>query len=175
MPATSKMSLIPTGTPWSGPRTYPARVSASRSRATARAPSGSACVQAKTSPSSPRMRSRHASSSAVAVILPSRIRRWASRALRRISRRASSEDIQHLRHDLEAAEGRHEVRAGVARADLADELLGHLDAGAKRAVARGTKPGPHAIGNRDPGDLVVEELGVAEAVERQHPDEHGHR
>src|SRR5712691_5543372 len=116
------------------------------------------------------MRSRQASSSASAVILPSRMRRWASRALRRVSRRASSEDIEHLRDDFEAAEGRHEIRAGIPRMDLGHEPLRHLDADAERTVAGVAKPGPDTIGNRDTGHFVVEELRVPEAVERQHAD-----
>ena len=83
--------------------------------------------------------------------------------------------IEDLGDDLEAAERGHEVRAGVASAHLADELLRHLDADAKRAVPRVLQPAAHRLGDRDAGHLVVEELGMTEAVEREDAHQHGLR
>ena len=78
MPATSMMSLTPTGTPWSGPGACPAARAASRSRASARAARASRWTHARTEGSSASIRSRHAVVSATAVHSPSRIRPAAS-------------------------------------------------------------------------------------------------
>ncbi len=73
IPATSKMSLMPTGTPCSGPRERPAVVSASRSRAAARAPSASRWAHASTWGSSARTRARQASTRATDEQTPRRM------------------------------------------------------------------------------------------------------
>ncbi len=71
--AVSKMSLMPTGTPWSGPVASPALSAASARRAWASASSGSRWAQACTSSSRAAMRSRQARTSASEVISPLRI------------------------------------------------------------------------------------------------------
>src|SRR5437867_13114730 len=172
IPATSKISFTPTGTPCSGPQSRPARASASRSRATARAPSASTWAHASSAPSRARIRARQASTSSTGLTAPVRIASAASRASSRVG---SADRIEHLRNHLEAAERGHQIRAGVATSHGADELLRHLDADAERAVARLAKAAAHVLGNHDPRHLVVEELGVAGAVERQDADQDGHR
>src|SRR5262245_45447653 len=139
MPATSKMSFTPTGTPWRLPRNRPARASASRSRATARAPSASTCAHAPISPSRARIRSRHAPTSSTGLATPARIASAASRAP---SAAGSMDGIEHLRDHLEATERGHEVGAGVASPHGAHELLRHLDPDAQRAVAGFAQPSP---------------------------------
>src|SRR5215467_1096943 len=171
IPATSKMSFTPTGTPWSVPRKRPPRASASRSRAIARAPAASTWAHAKSSPSSAPIRARHAPTSSTGLTAPART---ASAASRTPSAVGSLDRIQHLRDDLEAAERRHQVRARVAIAHGADQLLGHLDPDAERAVAGLAEPAPHVLGNRDARDLVVQEFGVAGAMKRQDPHQHRH-
>src|SRR4030095_15133081 len=83
-------------------------------------------------PSSARMRARHASVSSTGLTAPERT---ASAAARRPSTSSAAEGIEDLRDDLEASERGHEIGAGVALAHSPDELLRHLDAGAKRAVS----------------------------------------
>src|SRR5690242_16259368 len=158
MPATSKMSFTPTGTPCSGPRSRDARASASRSRAIAGAPSASRCAQARSSPSSFRMRVRHASTSSTGLTVRARTASAISRAL---SETRSPEGIENLRDDLEAPERGHQVGAGVARPDRTHQLLRHLDTDAQRAVTGLAQAAPDILRNRDPRHLVVQELGVA--------------
>ena len=78
MPATSMMSLIPTGTPWSGPGSRPLARSSSRARASARAASASTVVHAPIAPSVAAIRARHASRSSPAVVRPARMAATAS-------------------------------------------------------------------------------------------------
>src|SRR2546427_9581129 len=85
------------------------------------------------------------------------------------------ESIQHLGDDLEAPERGHEVDAGVPAADLTDQPLSHLDADPQRPVAGVSEARADLLGDRDAGHLVVEELSVAVAVEREHADDHGNR
>ena len=53
--------------------------------------------------------------------------------------------------------------------------MSHLDADPQRPVAGVSEPRADLLGDRDAGHLVVEELGVAVAVEREHADDHGNR
>src|SRR5437867_10387896 len=170
MPATSKMSFTPIGTPCSGPRRRPARASRWRSRAVARAPSASTKDHAVRRSSRPRIRARHASTRSMGLTRPART---PSAALRAPSRASSTEDIEHLGHDLEAPERRHQIGARVAGPHVADELLRHLHAGAEGTIPRVAQPPADHVGNRDARHLVVEELGVAGAVQREDPDEDG--
>src|SRR5437879_10470822 len=85
------------------------------------------------------------------------------------------ESIQHLGDDLEAPERGHEVDACVPAADLTDQPLSHLDADPQRPVAGVSEARADLLGDRDAGHLVVEELSVAVAVEREHADDHGNR
>ena len=85
------------------------------------------------------------------------------------------EAVDHLEGELEALERRHDVRAGDAMAYGAqhlsrdgDALLARLRAGSGEAHALA-----HALGHLHAGHLVVEELGVAIARERQEPHQHG--
>src|SRR5262245_51968399 len=172
MPITSMMSLIPTGTPCSGPTNRLAPASASRSRARASAPASSTWTHARSSASSALMRPRHASRRATGESRPSRMAWAASRAARFVS---SVEGIEHLGDDFESAERRHEIDAGVASANGLRELLGHLDADPKRRFASGPEARPHAVGDRDPRNLVMEKFGMAEAVQRQHADQQRYR
>src|SRR5262249_53837734 len=132
-PATSKMSFTPTGTPWSGPRRRPARASASRSRAVAKAPSASTWAHASSAPSSASIRARQASTSATGLTAPVRTASAASLAP---SAASSVDGIEHLRDHLEATERGHQVGARVAASHGADELLRHLDPDEEGAVAR---------------------------------------
>src|SRR6266478_1049964 len=172
MPATSKMSFTPTGTPCSGPRSRPARASESRSRATARALSASTCAHARRSPSRARIRARHASTSSTALTVPERT---ASAASSTPSEAGSADRIENLRDDFEAAERGHQIGPGVARPHGSDELLRHLDPDAERAVPGLSKPAADLVGNRDTRHLVVQELGVARAVEREDADQNWNR
>src|SRR2546427_3672691 len=168
IPATSKMSFTPTGTPCSGPRSCPARTSDSRSRAMARAPAASTCAHARRSPSSAPIRARHASTNSTGLRTPLRI---ASAASLTPSEVGSADRIEHLRDHLEAAERGHEVGAGVTSAYGAHQLLRHLDPDAEGAIAGLAKPPANPLWNRDTRHLVVKELGVSRAVERQDPDQ----
>src|SRR4029450_2886021 len=118
------------------------------------------------------MRARHASASSTGLTVPERT---ASEAARRPSATRSVDGIEDLRDDLEASERGHQVGAGVALAHGPAELLRHLDAGAERAVDRLAQATSDRLGDRDAGDLVVEELGVARAVERENADQHRNR
>src|SRR5687768_4695016 len=172
MPATWKMSFTPPGTPCSGPSARPARTSSSRCRAAARAPASSTCTHAFNPPSSARMRARHASTRSADASMRSRTARAASATPSAVG---SAEGIEHLRDHLEAAEGRHQVGTRVAPAHLVHESLRHLDTGAQRLVARIAQARAHVVGDGDAGHLVVQELGVTEAVQRHDADEHGRR
>ena len=79
-PATWKISLMPTGTPWSGPRKPPWRASWSRSVAVAMAPSASTTAHARTTESRAAMRSRQAPTSTRLVVRPARTAAAASAA-----------------------------------------------------------------------------------------------
>src|SRR5262245_9418835 len=168
IPATSKMSFTPTGTPWSGPRRRPARASAWRSRAVASAPSASTWAHASSAPSSAAIRARPASTSATGLTAPVRT---ASAASLTPSAASSADGIEHLRDHLESTERGHQVGARVAAAHGADELLRHLDPDAEGAVPRLAKPPAHVLGNRDARHLVVEELGMARTVKGQDADQ----
>src|SRR5262245_3091072 len=172
IPATSTMSFTPTGTPCSGPRDRPVRASARRSRAVTRAPSWSTSAQARTAPASPRMRASHAAVSATEHTGPERP---ASPGAPRPSATRAADGIEDLRDDLEASERGHEIGAGVTLAHGQDELLRHLDAGAKRMVSGLAQTAADRLGDRDARDLVVEELGVARAMERKDADQHWNR
>ena len=73
-----EMSLIPTGTPWSGPRKRPSRASRSSTAAAPRAPARSIAAHALIAPSSRSMRASNASTSSTGESLRSRTRRAAS-------------------------------------------------------------------------------------------------
>src|SRR5215475_2997252 len=120
-------------------------------------------------PSSARMRARHASVSSTGLTAPERT---AAAAGRRPSATRSADGIEDLRDDLKASERWHQVGACVALAHGTDELLRHLDPGAERAVARLAQAAANRLGDRDARDLVVEELGVARAVEWKNADQH---
>src|SRR5437867_988263 len=169
-PATSKMSLTPTGTPCSGPRSRPSRASASRSRAVARAPRSSTCAHALRPPSRARMRARHASTSSTGLKVPTRI---AAAASRTPSAESSVDRIENLGDDFEPPERGHQVRAGVAPPDHPDEVLRHRDPNAERAVTCLVESAADRLGNRDARHLVVKELRVARAVQRENPDQDG--
>ena len=89
MSVVSMMSLMPTGTPCSGPQGAPLAPVRSRARACASACSGSRNCQACTSGSAARMRARQASTSCSELSAPSAIARAASLALSH-SRRVAS-------------------------------------------------------------------------------------
>ena len=74
------MSLIPTGTPWSGPMARPDAMAASSARAWARAPPSSTVTQARRYPSDEAIRSSAASTIAATVVAPSTIDRRTSTA-----------------------------------------------------------------------------------------------
>src|SRR3989454_2187266 len=169
MPATSKMSFTPTGTPCSGPRSVPARASARRSRAVARASLPSTWAHALSSPSSARILARHASTRSTGLTVPARI---ASVTSRTPSSASSADRIENLRHDLEAPERGHQIGARVARPHGMDELLRHLDPDPERAVSRLAEPAADRVGNRDARHLVVKELRVPRAVQREDPPHH---
>ena len=80
MSAVSMMSLIPTGTPCSGPVGCPESRNSSAARAWANACSGSRNAQAWISASTSRTRARHASTNSTELMTPSRIIRAASPA-----------------------------------------------------------------------------------------------
>src|SRR5437867_13427733 len=122
-------------------------------------------------PSSARMRARHAVVSSTGLTEPART---ASAASRRPSAKRSPDGIEDLGHDLEASERGHQVGAGVALAHSPDQLLRHLDPGAERAVAGLAQTPADRLGDRDAWDLVVEELGVTRAVEREDTDQDRH-
>src|SRR5262245_25807454 len=168
MPATSKMSFTPTGTPCSTPRSRPARASASRSRAVGKAPAASTWAQALSSPSTARIFVTHASTRSTGLTTPVRI---ASAAALTPSEVSSADGIEHLRDHFEAPERRHQVGARVARPHGLHQALRHLDPDAQGAVTRLAKPAAHVVGDRDPRHLVVEELGVSGAVQRQDTDQ----
>src|SRR2546425_2393538 len=179
-PATWKISFTATGIPCTGPRTVERFASSARSRAAAKAPFSSTCTHACTLPSSARIRPRHASTSDTGLTAPRRISAAASTTPSAESSGGAialrlTEGIQHLGDDLEAPERGHEVDAGVAAADLAYQALGHLDADLQRAVARVSEARADLVGDRDARHLIVEELGVAVAVEREHADDDRNR
>src|SRR5688572_10975171 len=171
MPWTWKMSFTPIGTPRSAPRAVPA----SSARAAARAPSPSRCAHAWRVGSRARIFSRHASTTVNAVSSPAWTRAAVSRTPSAAGVDLSVEDIEHLRDHLESTERRHQVRARVAAAHVVDQLLRHLDARAQGRLPRLPHPRADGVRDGDPGHLVVQELRVTGAVQRQDPHQHRHR
>ena len=102
----SMMSLMPTGTPCSGPPPSPP---ASRARAIPRATDSSRCAHARISSSRARMRSRHARTSVSDRSVPAAIARAASDAVSRDG--SASWLMSHPPHAARAARGRAVARA----------------------------------------------------------------
>src|SRR5689334_18968657 len=82
-------------------------------------------------------------------------------------RLAAPEPSDELRALLVAAEAGHDVRPADLRGDRLEEREGLLESHLGAAVASLVHRGPGRVRDRDPGDLVVEELGVPGALERQ--------
>src|SRR2546422_654044 len=80
-----------------------------------------------------------------------------------------------LRVLLVAAEARHEVRALDGRSGLGQEGEGELQAHVRAALAGSVHRRPRLVRDRDPWHLVVEELGMAGADQRQDAEPHRHR
>ena len=98
------------------------------------------------------------------------------RAVRdRLHRVARPDPPDELRALLVPAEARHDVRPGNLALHRGQEVVGHLDPDLRAALAGGSHRRPRLVGDRDPGHLVVEELGVPGRDERQHPEEDRHR
>ena len=68
---------------------------------------------------------------------------------------------------LVAPEARHDVGPGDLALHRGQEAVGHLDADLRAALAGRAHRLPGLVGDRDAGDLVVEELGVAGRDQRQ--------
>ena len=68
---------------------------------------------------------------------------------------------------LVAPEARHDVGPGDLALHRGQEAVGHLDADLRAAFAGRAHRLAGPVGDRDPGDLVVEELGVAGRDQRQ--------
>src|SRR3989454_12682188 len=128
-----------------------------------------AWAHALSSPSSARILARHASTRSTGLTVPARI---ASVTSRRPSAASSADRIENLRHDLEAPERRHQIGAPLPRPHGTDELLRHLDPDPERAVSRLAEPPANRVGNRDARHLVVKELRVPRAVQREDPPHH---
>ena len=72
---------------------------------------------------------------------------------------------------LVAAEARHEVGPGDERAGLVQERQRQFQADLRPAIAGRGHRRPGLVGDRDPRHLVVQELGVPCALERQQPEQ----
>ncbi len=118
-PATSMMSLIPTGTPWSAPTGRPAATSPSRSRACARAPSASTATQARSRSSVAAMRARQASTTSVAVNVRSRMASTVSTTPRSVGSGAVTVDGILAGRDIA---GRLSSRGGTSAGPAEDEV-----------------------------------------------------
>ena len=90
--------------------------------------------------------------------------------------RSSPERVENLGDDLEAAEGRHQIGAGIA-----GRAPPRGGPGPSRSPTRSPRspasrmPRPDGVRDRDARHLVVQELGVAGRMQRQDADHHGNR
>jgi len=77
--------------------------------------------------------------------------------------------VQHLTRHLIPPEARHQINPLHLRLlhQLQQQLLGHLDPLAASLRTGTFHAGQRGFGDRDAGDLVVEETGVAVALQRQ--------
>ena len=82
-------------------------------------------------------------------------------------------DAPHqLRRLLVAPEAGHDVGALDERAHLVEQRQGRLQADLRAPLPGRRHGGAHLVGDGDAGHLVMEELGVARGVQRQHAQQH---